>query len=133
MGIEPTALAWEARVLPLYDARVAHHFMRGCGGWASENNAGGESEVTYTPSRGDPLKSEATTTCAAPMKSTAGVRILCRWHYPADGFSRRRAVLLLFSSHAGNTVDRLTTPYAKLVSMAAMPGMACNCPRTNCS
>jgi hypothetical protein len=23
MGIEPTALAWEARVLPLYDARVA--------------------------------------------------------------------------------------------------------------
>ncbi len=22
MGIEPTALAWEARVLPLYDARV---------------------------------------------------------------------------------------------------------------
>ena len=23
MGIEPTALAWEARVLPLYDARFA--------------------------------------------------------------------------------------------------------------
>ncbi len=23
MGIEPTALAWEARVLPLYDARYA--------------------------------------------------------------------------------------------------------------
>jgi hypothetical protein len=23
MGIEPTALAWEARVLPLYDARDA--------------------------------------------------------------------------------------------------------------
>ena len=23
MGIEPTALAWEARVLPLYDARLA--------------------------------------------------------------------------------------------------------------
>ena len=23
MGIEPTALAWEARVLPLYDARIA--------------------------------------------------------------------------------------------------------------
>ncbi len=22
MGIEPTALAWEARVLPLYDARM---------------------------------------------------------------------------------------------------------------
>jgi hypothetical protein len=22
MGIEPTALAWEARVLPLYDARI---------------------------------------------------------------------------------------------------------------
>ena len=26
MGIEPTALAWEARVLPLYDARLMHHF-----------------------------------------------------------------------------------------------------------
>ena len=24
MGIEPTALAWEARVLPLYDARSGH-------------------------------------------------------------------------------------------------------------
>ncbi len=24
MGIEPTALAWEARVLPLYDARMMH-------------------------------------------------------------------------------------------------------------
>jgi hypothetical protein len=23
MGIEPTSLAWEARVIPLYDARVA--------------------------------------------------------------------------------------------------------------
>ena len=23
MGIEPTALAWEARVLPLYDARLS--------------------------------------------------------------------------------------------------------------
>jgi hypothetical protein len=28
MGIEPTALAWEARVLPLYDARRARHFTR---------------------------------------------------------------------------------------------------------
>lgn len=28
MGIEPTALAWEARVLPLYDARAAVHFTR---------------------------------------------------------------------------------------------------------
>lgn len=28
MGIEPTALAWEARVLPLYDARRAHYFTR---------------------------------------------------------------------------------------------------------
>ena len=26
MGIEPTALAWEARVLPLYDARRARDF-----------------------------------------------------------------------------------------------------------
>ena len=26
MGIEPTALAWEARVLPLYDARRARYF-----------------------------------------------------------------------------------------------------------
>ena len=26
MGIEPTALAWEARVLPLYDARVGGNF-----------------------------------------------------------------------------------------------------------
>ena len=26
MGIEPTALAWEARVLPLYDARAARYF-----------------------------------------------------------------------------------------------------------
>src|SRR5215472_11828883 len=28
MGIEPTALAWEARVLPLYDARRARYFTR---------------------------------------------------------------------------------------------------------
>lgn len=28
MGIEPTALAWEARVLPLYDAREGRHSMR---------------------------------------------------------------------------------------------------------
>ena len=28
MGIEPTALAWEARVLPLYDARAGRHSMR---------------------------------------------------------------------------------------------------------
>ncbi len=28
MGIEPTALAWEARVLPLYDARAAPHSTR---------------------------------------------------------------------------------------------------------
>ena len=27
MGIEPTALAWEARVLPLYDAREGCHSM----------------------------------------------------------------------------------------------------------
>lgn len=26
MGIEPTSLAWEARVMPLYDARVACWF-----------------------------------------------------------------------------------------------------------
>ena len=26
MGIEPTALAWEARVLPLYDARLMSYF-----------------------------------------------------------------------------------------------------------
>jgi hypothetical protein len=38
MGIEPTALAWEARVLPLYDARVAWHFMRGCQTLASTRN-----------------------------------------------------------------------------------------------
>ena len=30
MGIEPTALAWEARVLPLYDARLMHHFTAFC-------------------------------------------------------------------------------------------------------
>lgn len=28
MGIEPTALAWEARVLPLYDAREGRHSSR---------------------------------------------------------------------------------------------------------
>ena len=28
MGIEPTALAWEARVLPLYDARRERNFTR---------------------------------------------------------------------------------------------------------
>lgn len=27
MGIEPTALAWEARVLPLYDARIDGNFL----------------------------------------------------------------------------------------------------------
>ena len=27
-GIEPSALAWEARVLPLYDAREVAHSMR---------------------------------------------------------------------------------------------------------
>lgn len=26
MGIEPTALAWEAKVLPLYDARFKLYF-----------------------------------------------------------------------------------------------------------
>ena len=35
MGIEPTALAWEARVLPLYDARLGRHFMRNRGGGAN--------------------------------------------------------------------------------------------------
>ncbi len=32
MGIEPTALAWETRVLPLYDARLMHHFTAFCFG-----------------------------------------------------------------------------------------------------
>jgi hypothetical protein len=30
MRIELTALAWEARVLPLYDARRGRHSMRSC-------------------------------------------------------------------------------------------------------
>ena len=30
MGIEPTAQAWEAWVLPLYDAREGRHSMRYC-------------------------------------------------------------------------------------------------------
>jgi hypothetical protein len=30
MGIEPTALAWEARVLPLYDARLMQYFTAFC-------------------------------------------------------------------------------------------------------
>ncbi len=30
MGIEPTALAWEARVLPLYDARLMFYFTVFC-------------------------------------------------------------------------------------------------------
>lgn len=30
MGIEPTALAWEARVLPLYDARSGGLFALLC-------------------------------------------------------------------------------------------------------
>ena len=30
MGIEPTAQAWEAWVLPLYDARKGRHSMRYC-------------------------------------------------------------------------------------------------------
>ena len=30
MGIEPTALAWEARVLPLYDARLSCYFTVFC-------------------------------------------------------------------------------------------------------
>ena len=33
MGIEPTALAWEARVLPLYDARRARYFTEVSIGW----------------------------------------------------------------------------------------------------
>lgn len=36
MGIEPTALAWEARVLPLYDARVACDSTRDFLGSASQ-------------------------------------------------------------------------------------------------
>ncbi len=28
MGIEPTALAWEARVLPLYDTRLGQPFYQ---------------------------------------------------------------------------------------------------------
>lgn len=39
MGIEPTALAWEARVLPLYDARVTPHSMRGDQAVASVGDA----------------------------------------------------------------------------------------------
>ena len=38
MGIEPTALAWEARVLPLYDARAAPHFTRVLWGLANRGN-----------------------------------------------------------------------------------------------
>ena len=30
MGIEPTSLAWEARVIPLYDARVAWQLSTRC-------------------------------------------------------------------------------------------------------
>ena len=33
MGIEPTALAWEARVLPLYDARLAGYCRQERGNW----------------------------------------------------------------------------------------------------
>ena len=33
MGIEPTALAWEARVLPLYDARLKRHCRQDCRRW----------------------------------------------------------------------------------------------------
>lgn len=35
MGIEPTALAWEARVLPLYDARAGPHSTRVSGDLAN--------------------------------------------------------------------------------------------------
>lgn len=38
MGIEPTALAWEARVLPLYDARSESVILRG--GPSESNRAG---------------------------------------------------------------------------------------------
>jgi hypothetical protein len=31
MGIEPTFVAWEATVLPLYDARLAHLRITGAG------------------------------------------------------------------------------------------------------
>jgi hypothetical protein len=31
MGIEPTFVAWEATVLPLYDARLAHFGIIGAG------------------------------------------------------------------------------------------------------
>jgi hypothetical protein len=35
MGIEPTALAWEARVLPLYDARAGRHSTRVSALWGA--------------------------------------------------------------------------------------------------
>ena len=36
MGIEPTSLAWEARVMPLYDARGARDFTGFLGDWGGE-------------------------------------------------------------------------------------------------
>ena len=41
MGIEPTALAWEARVLPLYDARAGRHFTGVSALWGVGIVAGG--------------------------------------------------------------------------------------------
>jgi len=51
MGIEPTALAWEARVLPLYDAREAHNSTRE--GAVSANRAAARMSTRRTKRRSD--------------------------------------------------------------------------------
>ena len=46
MGIEPTALAWEARVLPLYDARRARYFTGVSALWGAGIAVGGVKSVS---------------------------------------------------------------------------------------
>lgn len=49
MGIEPTALAWEARVLPLYDARRDRDFTRNTLSTATLPGSTGMGARNHTP------------------------------------------------------------------------------------
>lgn len=49
MGIEPTALAWEARVLPLYDARSGQQAAILCAEGGRFNLSQESASVRYWP------------------------------------------------------------------------------------
>ncbi|MDB5835523.1 MAG: hypothetical protein JWR14_5353 [Caballeronia sp.] len=61
MGIEPTALAWEARVLPLYDARRDRDFTRNTPSTATLPGSTDASLRNHTPNMVKVTASRVTT------------------------------------------------------------------------